>query len=199
VGWQSWLRTAGSKLLGASRCHRRPNGHALSHPGDLPGGSGAGVASAITSAVGIQPSGTENHTFKLLGPDELSGRRQPQPVAAWICGRLRRFRGDHPGRCPGHRRGGRRVPRGAGRMLAIMHALDGALAGRADGIDSLSVAPAVVVGAVVRRDTRRPVRRGRVAQYGAPGGATVFGWRGMRITSRPTSRRHGTSDRTCRG
>ena len=45
-------------------------------------------------------------------------------------------------------------PRGAGRMLAIMHALDGALAERGAGGHRLSVASAVLAGAVVRRNAR---------------------------------------------
>src|SRR5947209_414756 len=66
LGWQSWLRTAD------------PNSWALvdntvdgsgTHPRILatcPAGSGGAVAAAITKAVGVQPTGTENHTFNYM-------------------------------------------------------------------------------------------------------------------------------------
>ena len=198
VGWQSWLRTADRSCWALADATVDQMGTHCRILATCPAGSGAGVASAITSAVGHPAERHGKSHVQLLGPDELSCRQQSQPVAARICRRLRCFRGDHAGRCPGYRRGGRRVPARGG-SHAGDHARARRCAGRrADGSDSFSVAPTVVVGAVVRRDRRRPVRGARAGSVRRTGRCSRIRLAGMRITSRPTSRRRGTSDRICR-
>jgi hypothetical protein len=93
-----------------------------------PAGSGAGVASAITSAVGIQPSGTENHTFNYLDLTNYLavGNLNPSPLG--YVGGSDVFAAITPAAAQGIAAAVDAFPRGAGRMLAIMHALDGALA-----------------------------------------------------------------------
>src|SRR6202011_5912200 len=93
-----------------------------------PAGSGARVASAITSAVGIQPSGTENHTCNYLDLTTYLavGNLNPSPLG--YVGGSDVFATITPAAAQGIAAAVDAVPRGAGRMLAIMHALDGALA-----------------------------------------------------------------------
>src|ERR1700735_3255043 len=59
VGWQSWLRTADRSCWALADATVDPMGTHCRILATCPAGSGAGVASAITSAVGIQPSGTK--------------------------------------------------------------------------------------------------------------------------------------------
>src|SRR6202035_3319047 len=66
VGWQNWLRTADRSCWALADATVDPMGTHCRILATCPAGSGAGVASAITSAVGLQPSGTENHTFNYL-------------------------------------------------------------------------------------------------------------------------------------
>jgi hypothetical protein len=93
-----------------------------------PAGSGAGVASAITSAVGIQPSGTENHTFNYLDLTNYLAVNNLNPSPLGYVGGSDVFAAITPAAAQGIAAAVDAFPRGAGRMLAIMHALDGALA-----------------------------------------------------------------------
>jgi hypothetical protein len=98
-----------------------------------PAGSGANVASAITSAVGMQPTGTDSHTFNYLDlVNYLAvGNLNPSPLG--YVGGSDVFSMLTPAAAQGIASAVDAFPRGAGRALAIMHALDGALADVAPG------------------------------------------------------------------
>lgn len=133
VGWQNWLRTADRGSWALADATADPMGPHCRILATCPAGSGNSVAGAITKAVGMQPTGTENHTFNYLdlvrylavgnlnpsplgyvgGSDVLP--TMTAPVAQGIASAFDAF------------------PRGAGRALVIMHALDGALADVAPG------------------------------------------------------------------
>jgi len=128
VGWQSWLRTADRSCWALADATVDPMGMHCRILATCPAGSGAGVASAITSAVGIQPSGTENHTFNYLDLTNYLavGNLNPSPLG--YVGGSDVFAAITPAAAQGIAAAVDAFPRGAGRMLAIMHALDGALA-----------------------------------------------------------------------
>jgi hypothetical protein len=98
-----------------------------------PAGSGNSAAAAITQAVGLQPSGTENHTFNYMDlVNYLAvGNLNPSPLG--YVGGSDVFATVNAGVAQGIASAVNAFPRGAGRMLAIMHALDGALATVAPG------------------------------------------------------------------
>ena len=66
VGWQNWLRTADRNSWALADATVDPMGTHCRIMATCPAGSGNSVASAITSAVGMQPTGTESHTFNYL-------------------------------------------------------------------------------------------------------------------------------------
>lgn len=133
VGWQNWLRTADRNSWALADCSTDAPGMPGRILATCPVGSGGSVANAIVSAVGMQPAGTDNHTFNRMelvrhlavgnltpsplgyvgGSDVLPAITAP--AAAAIASAADAF------------------PRGAGRLLVIMHALDGALASVAPG------------------------------------------------------------------
>jgi len=128
LGWQNWLRTADRSNWALADATVDAMG---THPRILatcPAGSGGSVASAITSAVGIQPTGTDNHTFNYLDlVNYLAvGNLNPSPLG--YVGGSDVFTAITPAAAQGIAAAVDAFPRGAGRMLAIMHALDGALA-----------------------------------------------------------------------
>ena len=96
-------------------------------------GSGNAVAAAITTAVGAQPTGTENHTFNYMDLVRYLavGNLNPSPLG--YVGGSDVFTTITPAAAQGIASAVDAFPRGAGRMLAIMHALDGALATVAPG------------------------------------------------------------------
>ena len=133
IGWQNWLRTADQNSWALADASVDPFGSHCRILATCPAGLSSSVTSAITSAVGMPPTGTESHTFNYLDLVRYLavGNLSPSPLgyvggsdvlpmissvaAEGIASALDSF------------------PRGAGRALVIMHALDGALA---------SVAPA---------------------------------------------------------
>jgi FAD/FMN-containing dehydrogenase len=133
VGWQNWLRTAdrGSWALADSTTDAM--GVHCRIMATCPAGSGNSVASAITSAVGMQPTGTDNHTFNYLDLVRYLavGNLNPSPLG--YVGGSDVFPAITPAAAQGIAAAVDAFPRGAGRMLAIMHALDGALASVAPG------------------------------------------------------------------
>ncbi|BCI87475.1 hypothetical protein NIIDMKKI_26810 [Mycobacterium kansasii] len=66
VGWQNWLRTADRNSWALADSTTDALGTHCRILATCPAGSGGAVANAITSAVGAQPTGTENHTFNYL-------------------------------------------------------------------------------------------------------------------------------------
>lgn len=133
VGWQNWLRTADQNSWALADATVDAMGVHCRILATCPAGSGNSAASAITQAVGVQPSGTENHTFNYLDlVNYLAvGNLNPSPLG--YVGGSDVFATVNAGVAQGIAAAVNAFPRGAGRMLAIMHALDGALATVAPG------------------------------------------------------------------
>lgn len=129
VGWQNWLRTADRNSWALADATVDAMGTHCRILATCPAGSGSSVAGAITKAVGVQPTGTENHTFNYLDlVNYLAvGNLNPSPLG--YVGGSDVFTTITPAAAQGIASAVNAFPRGAGRMLAIMHALDGALAG----------------------------------------------------------------------
>ena len=133
VGWQNWLRTADRNSWALADSTTDAMGTHCRIMATAPAGSGTSVASAITSAVGMQPTGTDSHTFNYLDlVNYLAvGNLNPSPLG--YVGGSDVFTTITPAAAQGIAAAVNAFPRGAGRMLAIMHALDGALATVAPG------------------------------------------------------------------
>lgn len=133
VGWQNWLRTADRNSWALADSTTDAMGSHCRIMATCPAGSGNSVASAIVSAVGSQPSGTEQHTFNYLDlVNYLAvGNLNPSPLG--YVGGSDVFTSITPAAAQGIAAAVDAFPRGAGRMLAIMHALDGAMASVAPG------------------------------------------------------------------
>ncbi|OMC55559.1 oxidoreductase [Mycobacterium sp. IS-836] len=133
VGWQNWLRTADRNSWALADATVDPMGTHCRILATCPAGSGNGTAAAITRAVGIQPSGTESHTFNYMDlVNYLAvGNLNPSPLG--YVGGSDVFPTVNAAVAQGIASAVNAFPRGAGRMLAIMHALDGALASVAPG------------------------------------------------------------------
>ena len=128
VGWQNWLRTADRSCWALADATVDQMGTHCRILATCPAGSGGSVASAITSAVGLQPSGTENHTFNYLDLTSYLAVNNLNPAPLGYVGGSDVFTSLTPAAAQGIAAAVDAFPRGAGRMLAIMHALDGALA-----------------------------------------------------------------------
>src|SRR5271169_2875247 len=128
LGWQGWLRTADRSSWALADSTTDALGTHCRIMATCPAGSGGKVAGAITSAVGMQPTGTENHTFNYLDLVRYLavGNLNPSPLG--YVGGSDVFTMITPAAAQGIASAVNAFPRGAGRMLAIMHALDGALA-----------------------------------------------------------------------
>jgi FAD/FMN-containing dehydrogenase len=133
VGWANWLRTADRNSWALADSTTDATGTHCRIMATCPAGSGNSVASAITNAVGIQPTGTDNHTFNYLDLVRYLavGNLNPSPLG--YVGGSDVFSTLTPAAAQGIASAVDAFPRGAGRMLAIMHALDGALASVAPG------------------------------------------------------------------
>jgi FAD/FMN-containing dehydrogenase len=133
VGWQNWLRTADRSSWALADATVDPMGTHCRILATCPAGSGGSVSNAIVSAVGMQPTGTENHTFSYLDlVNYLAvGNLNPSPLG--YVGGSDVFTTITLAAAQGIASAVDAFPRGAGRMLAIMHALDGALASVAPG------------------------------------------------------------------
>jgi FAD/FMN-containing dehydrogenase len=133
VGWQNWLRTADRSSWALADSTTDAMGVHCRIMATCPAGSGNSVAGAIISAVGMQPTGTDNHTFNYLDLVRYLavGNLNPSPLG--YVGGSDVFPTITPAAAQGIASAVDAFPRGAGRMLAIMHALDGALASVAPG------------------------------------------------------------------
>jgi FAD/FMN-containing dehydrogenase len=133
VGWQNWLRTADRNNWALADSTTDAFGKQCRILATCPAGSGSSVTNAIMSAVGMQPTGTENHTFNYLDLVRYLavGNLNPSPLG--YIGGSDVFSTITPAAAQGIASAVDAFPRGAGRMLAIMHALDGALASVAPG------------------------------------------------------------------
>ncbi|GFG73814.1 FAD-dependent oxidoreductase [Mycobacterium botniense] len=128
LGWQTWLRNADRNSWALADATVDPLGTHCRILATCPVGSGGSVERAIISAVGLQPIGTENHTFNRLDLVRYLavGNLNPSPLG--YVGGSDVFPTISAGAAQGIAAAVDAFPRGAGRMLAIMHALDGALA-----------------------------------------------------------------------
>ncbi|ORB74131.1 FAD-dependent oxidoreductase [Mycobacterium scrofulaceum] len=133
VGWQNWLRTADRNSWALADATVDSMGTHCRIMATCPVGSGSSVGSALTKAVGVQPTGTENHTFNYLDlVNYLAvGNLNPSPLG--YVGGSDVLPVVNAATAQGIAKAVDAFPRGAGRMLAIMHALDGALADVAPG------------------------------------------------------------------
>ena len=133
VGWQNWLRTADRNSWALADATVDATGTHCRIMATCPVGSGSSVGAAITKAVGVQPTGTENHTFKYLDLVRYLavGNLNPSPLG--YVGGSDVLPVVDAATAQGIAKAVAAFPRGAGRMLAIMHALDGALADVAPG------------------------------------------------------------------
>jgi FAD/FMN-containing dehydrogenase len=128
VGWQNWLRTADRSCWALADATVDQMGTHCRILATCPAGSGSSVASAITSAIGLRPSGTDNHTFNYLDLTNYLAVNNLNPAPLGYVGGSDVFAAMTPAAAQGIAAAVDAFPRGAGRMLAIMHALDGALA-----------------------------------------------------------------------
>ena len=199
VGWQSWLRTADRSCWALADATVDQMGTHCRILATCPAGSGASVASAITSAVGIQPSGTENHTFNYLDLTNYLavGNLNPSPLG--YVGGSDVFAAITPAAAQGIAAAVDAFPRGAGRMLAIMHALDGALADVPTGSTAFPWRRQSSLVQWYVETAGDPSAAARAGSLRRIGRCNRIRLAGMRITSRPASRPRGTSDRICRG
>jgi FAD/FMN-containing dehydrogenase len=133
VGWQNWLRTVDRSNWALADATVDPMGTHCRIMATCPAGSGNTAASAITSAVGLQPTGIENHTFNYLDLVRYLAVNNLNPSPLGYVGGSDVFPTINAGAAQGIAAAVNAFPRGAGRMLAIMHALDGALASVAPG------------------------------------------------------------------
>jgi len=133
VGWQNWLRSADRSSWALADSTTDQFGTHCRILATCPVGSGGNVASAIISAVGMRPSSTENHTFNYIDLVRYLavGNLNPSPLG-YVSG-SDVFPTVNAATAQGIASAVNAFPRGAGRMLAIMHALDGALASVAPG------------------------------------------------------------------
>jgi FAD/FMN-containing dehydrogenase len=128
LGWQNWLRTADRSSWALADATAEATGPHCRILATCPAGSGSSVASAIIKAVGVQPTGTENHTFNYLDLVRYLavGNLNPSPLG--YVGGSDVFPTITPAAAQGIASAFGAFPPGAGRALVIMHALDGALA-----------------------------------------------------------------------
>ena len=109
VGWQNWLRTADRNSWALADATVDAMGTHCRIMATCPVGSGSSVGAAITKAVGVQPTGTENHTFKYLDLVRYLavGNLNPSPLG--YVGGSDVLPDRRRGHRPGDRQGGRRL------------------------------------------------------------------------------------------
>jgi FAD binding domain/Berberine and berberine like len=127
VGWQNWLRTADKSYWALADSTTEATGTHCRIMATGPAGSGNGMTSAITSAVGMQPTGTDAHTFNYLDLVRYLAVNNLNPAPLGYVGGSDVFPIINAGAAQGIAAAVNAFPPEAGRMIAIMHALDGAL------------------------------------------------------------------------
>ncbi|KAA1247400.1 FAD-binding oxidoreductase [Mycobacterium simiae] len=128
LGWQNWLRSADRSSWALADSTTDALGTQCRILATCPAGSAGSVAAAIISAVGMQPLGTENHTFNYIDLVRYLAVNNLNPAPLGYVGGSDVFPTINAAAAKGIAAAVDAFPRGAGRMLAIMHALDGALA-----------------------------------------------------------------------
>ena len=132
VGWQNWLRTADRNSWALADGTTDATGTHCRIMGTCPAGSGNSMIGAVTKAVGLQPAGTDIQTLNYLDLVKyLAGNLNPAPLG--YVGGSDVFTVVDAGAAQGITAAMNAFPRDGGRMLVIMHALDGALATVAPG------------------------------------------------------------------
>ena len=133
VGWQNWLRTADRSSWALADSTTDATGTHCRIMATCQAGSGESVTSAVTSAVGMQPTGTDTQTFNYLDLVKYLAGNNLNPAPLAYVGGSDVFPTINAGAAQGIAAAVNAFPPGAGRMLAIMHTLDGALATVAPG------------------------------------------------------------------
>jgi hypothetical protein len=133
VGWQNWLRTADRSSWALADSTTDATGTHCRIMATCPAGSGNSVTSAVTSAVGMKPIGTDMETFNYLDLVKYLAGNNLNPAPLGYVGGSDVFPTISAGAAQGIAAAVNAFPPGAGRMLAIMHTLDGALATVAPG------------------------------------------------------------------
>lgn len=133
LGWQNWLRTADRNSWALADATVDPMGTHCRILATCPAGSGAGVQRAIAAAVGMQPTGAETHTFNRMELVRYLAVGNLDPAPLGYVGGSDVLPLVNAGAAQGIAAAVNAFPHGAGRMMAIMHALDGALATVAPG------------------------------------------------------------------
>lgn len=133
VGWQNWLRTADRDSWALADATVDPTGTHCRILATCPAGSGAGVQRAVVAAVGMQPTGADTHTFNRMDLVRYLAVGNLNPAPLGYVGGSDVLPLVNAGAAQGIAAAVNAFPRGAGRMLAIMHALDGAVATVAPG------------------------------------------------------------------
>jgi FAD/FMN-containing dehydrogenase len=132
VGWQNWLRTADRNSWALADGTTDATGTHCRIMGTCPAGSGNAMSAAIIQAVGMQPVSTDMQTLNYLDQVKyLAGNLNPAPLG--YVGGSDVFPVVDAGAAQGIAAAMNAFPRDGGRMLVIMHALDGALATVAPG------------------------------------------------------------------
>lgn len=127
VGWQNWLRTADRNSWALADSTTDATGTHCRIMGTCPAGSGNAMTAAVTQAVGMQPAGNDIQTMNYLDLVKyLAGNLNPAPLG--YVGGSDVFTVVDARVAQGIAAAMNAFPRDGGRMLVIMHALDGALA-----------------------------------------------------------------------
>ena len=109
VGWQNWLRTADRSNWALADSTTDATGTHCRIMATCPAGSGNSVTSAITSAVGMQPAGTDTHTFNYLDLVKYLAVNNLNPAPLGYVGGSDVFPIINAGAAQGHRRSGQRL------------------------------------------------------------------------------------------
>ncbi|BDB41522.1 MULTISPECIES: FAD-dependent oxidoreductase [Mycobacterium] len=128
VGWQNWLRTVDKRFWALADATVDSMGTQCRIMATSPAGSGNNVAGAITSAVGVQPTSTDHHTFNYLDLVKYLAVENLNPSPLGYVGGSDVFPTLDAGAAKAIAAALDAFPRAAGRGLVIMHAMDGALA-----------------------------------------------------------------------
>ena len=132
VGWQTWLKTADRNSWALADGTTDATGTHCRIMGTCPAGAGSSMIAAVTKAVGLQPLRTDIQTMNYMDQVKyLAGNLNPAPLA--YVGGSDVFPTVDAGAAKGIAAAMNAYPPETGRMLVIMHALDGALATVAPG------------------------------------------------------------------
>ena len=127
VGWQKWLQTADRTCWALADSTTDMMGSRCRIMATCPAGSGDAVHDALVSAVGVQPGSVDRRTFNYLDLVRHLAVDNLNPAPLGYLGGSDVFSIVSPNAAQAIASAVDAFPRGAGRLLAIMHALDGAL------------------------------------------------------------------------